>query len=246
MPIMTERYSNPRWGFLEGLGAAAAPAPILLADPKTGAFSNERFEALKGILISAKSQAERDFQALLEKSETGIFSAQTTKEAAARIRQNMRNVGLPRMQRFQSQVEKFYSPTYSGWNDPNEFEAILKSYRGEVQAYAGDAQTLDVAWNLSFYNALFDRAREITDNLYQAGAGVIDPFLWFTKNLPWILGVGAVLLFAGPTIAGALTGGRQGAARAFESDVRSARGAIASGAKGATRLLGSPKRRRRK
>lgn len=246
MPIMTERYSNPRWGFLDGLGATAAPVPILLADPETGAFSSDRFEELKGILISAKSQAERDFQALLKKSETGIFSAQTTKEAAAKIRKDMREVALPRLRRFQSQVEKFYSPSYSGWNDPNEFEAILKSYRGEIAAYAGDAQTLDIAWNLSFYNALFNRAKEITNNLYQAGAGVIGPWLWFMQNLPVILGVGAVLLIAGPTIAGALTGGRQGAARAFESDVRSARGAIASGAKGATRLLGSPNRRRRK
>ena len=245
MAIMTEPYSNPRWGFLDGLGAAAA-VPILLADPKTGAFSNDRFEELKGILISAKSQAERDFQALLKKSETGIFSAQTTKEAAARIRQNMRDVGLPRLQRFQSQVEKFYSPSYSGWSSPKEFEAVLKNYRGEVAAYAGDAQTLDVAWNLSFYNALFERAKEIANNLYQAGAGVIDPFLWFTKNLPWILGVTAFVVIAGPTIAGALTGGRRGAARAFESDVRSARGAIASGARGATRLLGSPRGRRRR
>lgn len=245
MPIINPREGNPRWGFLDGFGAAPA-VPLLLADPKTGAFSNSRFEELKGILISAKSKAESDFQALLKRSETGIFSAQTVKEAAAKIRKDMRDVGLPRLQRFQSQVEKFYSASYDGWNDPNVFNAVLRNYQTEIERYADDAQILDVAWNLSFYVALFDRAKEITNNLYRAGAGVIEPVLWFTKNLPWILGVGAVLLIAGPTIAGALTGGRQGAARAFESDVRSARGVVASGARGATRLLGSPKRRRRR
>jgi hypothetical protein len=226
-------------------GLGAAPVPRLLADPKTGAFSGQRFEELKGILISAKTQAEKDFQALEQKSRTGIFSALTTKEAAAKIRKDMVDIALPRLNRFRAELEKFYDPNYSGWDSAQEYNGVLEGYRGEVRAYAGDAQTLDVAWNLSFYNALFDRAREILKNIYDAGAGVIKPGFWLAENLPWILGVGAFLLIFGPTIGGALTGGRRGAAEAATADIMRARGALASGArKAASGGIAGMRRRR--
>jgi hypothetical protein len=246
MPIVNTREGNPRWGYLQGLGAAAAEPRLLLRDPKTGAFSNARFEELKGILISAKTQAEKDFQALEKKSRTGIFSALTTKEAAAKIRKDMVDIALPRLNRFRASLEKFYNPNYSGWDSEQEYNGVLKGYQGEMRAYAGDAETLDVAWNLSFYNALVDRAREVLKDVYDAGAGVIGPGIWFMKNLPWILGVGAFLLVFGPTIGGALTGGRRGAAEAATADIMRARGAIADGARRATGLRGSPKRRTRR
>lgn len=246
MPIITEKYSDPRYGFLQGLGAAATPAvPILLADPKTGKFSNERFEMLKKALIDAMTQAWADYKKTWDAANKagGFWKAATEKEASAMLKASLVRNTLPRLNRFQEQLTGMFKSTDPIWNEPEKYKKFLSSIQDEIARFQDDANTLKVAADMSFYKALQDRAGVIVNDLYQAGAGIIGPGVWLAQNLPWILGVGAVLLIAGPTIAGALKGGRSGAADAFASDVRSARGAIASGARGATKLFGAPKRR---
>jgi len=251
MPIITERYSNPRWGFLEGLGQTPVTPRLLLRDPKTGAFSNERFEALKSILIDALQRARSDYQKIYNAANTNVFSAQTVKEAAARLRASLDKQTKPRLEIADARVRKFFDANYEGWDKPDEYNATLAYIQQEIKLLQGDAQVLQVASEMSFYNALAERAKVITQNLYEAGAGVGTSGLWFFKNLPWILGVGAVLLIAGPTIIGGITGGREGAARAAQADIERARGAVASGARGAKNavtkgLFGNPSRRRRR
>lgn len=247
MPIITEPSSNPRWGFLHGLGAAAMPkVPLLLADPKTGKFSNTRFEALKKVLIDAMTRAWADYKKAWDAAQrdSKFWKAQTQKEAAAALKQTLVNNTLPRLNRIQEQLNKTFDANYIAfWDSEKNYNSFLRSIEQEITNFQHDADTLKVAADMSFYKALQDRAGEVLKEIYDAGAGIIGPGVWLAKNLPWILGVGAVLLIAGPTIAGAVKGGRAGAADAFASDVSRARGAIASGAKGATRLFGAPKRR---
>jgi hypothetical protein len=251
MPILTEKYANSRWGFLDGLGAAApaaAPAvPSLLADPKTGQFSNERFESLKKVLIDAMTRAWADYKQTWDAANKagGFWKASTEKEASARLKASLVQNTLPRLNRFQSDLNKMFNVKDPIWNSPDNYKRFLGAIEQEIIRFQDDADTLKVAADMSFYKALQERAGVIVDNLYKAGAGIIGPGVWLAQNLPWILGVGAVLLIAGPTIAGAVKGGRSGAADAFASDVRSARGAIASGAKRAGSLMnGVPKSRR--
>lgn len=235
MPIITEKYADTRYGFLQGLGAAApAPVvPILLADPKTGAFSNVRFEALKKVLIDAIQRAREDYAKTLA----------AASKSATELKDSLVRNTLPRLDRFENQVRAAFNASDSLWTEKKNYDALLGAIQQEIALFQGDAARLKVAADMSFYSALRDRAGVVLGELYQAGAGIIGPSVWFAKNLPWILGGAAVLLIAGPTIAGALKGGRAGAASAFESDIRSARGAIASGARGATKLFGAPKRR---
>ena len=240
MPIITEQYSNPRWGFLEGLGqAAAAPTPrLLLRDPKTGAFSNQRFEALKQILIDAIQRARADYQKILDRSSGALKDSLLTQTK-------------PRIERFDGEVRKFFNANYEGWDNTKAYDSVLAGIRQEISLLQGDAQVLQVQSDMSFYKALLNRAKVITNDLYEAGAGVVGPGVWLLKNLPWILGIGAVVIIAGPTIVGAITGGTKGAAEAAGADIQRARGAIASGARTAASaaskgLLGSPKRARRR
>ena len=261
MPIITEKYSNPQYGFLQGLGAppAAPSVPILLADPKTGKFSNTRFEALKKVLIDELARAKSDYEKTLKAAEDEcgatcrfaisklasdkLSDLATAKKAAYNVRKSLLDNTKPRLERFEAAVRASWNSADPIWKTPAAYEAVLKGIRTEVQSFQVDANTLKVGADMTFYNALVDQAMVVLDNLYKAGAGVIGPAVWLAQNLPWILGVGAVLLIAGPTIAGAVKGGRSGAADAFASDVSRARGAIASGAKGATKLFGAPKRR---
>lgn len=249
MPIITEKYSDARYGFLQGLGAAAAPAapavPILLADPKTGKFSNERFEALKKVLVDAMTQAWADYKKTWDAANKagGFWKAQTEKEASAMLKDSLVRNTLPRLNRFQSQLTEMFKPTDPIWTSPEKYERFLGAIRDEIKRFQDDANTLKVAADMSFYKALQDRAGVILDNLYKAGAGIIGPGVWLAQNLPWILGAGAVLLIAGPTIFAGLKGGRGAAADAATSDIMRARGAISSGASRATKLFGAPKRR---
>lgn len=237
MPIITEQYSNPRWGFLEGLGqASTAPTPrLLLRDPKTGAFSNERFEELKKILIDAIQRARADYQKILDRS-------------SGALKESLLTQTKPRLDRYDTEVRRFFDANYAGWDDTKVYDSVLAGIQQEIKLFQSDAQTLQAQSDMSFYKVLLNRAKVITSDLYEAGAGVVTPGLWLLKNLPWILGIGAIVLIAGPTIVGGITGGTKGAAEAAGADIQRARGAVASGARRAASaasrgLLGSPKRR---
>jgi hypothetical protein len=127
----------------------------------------------------------------------------------------------------------------------------------EIVSFQGDAQTLKVASDMSFYTALGQRAAVITQNIYDyaanlakkgrefvedvaggAAAAIKAPFdfaKFLSDNALLIFGGGAFVLFVLPTL---LKSGaaykRGGSAAAFETaagDIEGGRRAIGSGAR---------------
>ena len=210
---------------------------LLLQDPATGQFSNQRFEELKGILIAAMQRAEGDYQRTLAAANaaTGSFRAATVQEAGRRLKASLLANTRPRLDRFQAQLKTVYDANSPFWDDAAAYANFLRGIENEISLFQTDADTLQTASDLSFYAALSDRAREILGDLYAAGSGVVTPALWALKNLPYILVGGAVLFFVIPPAFRALAAyKRGGAADALDTaagSIETGRGRIAAGAK---------------
>jgi hypothetical protein len=183
MPIMTERYSNPRWGFLDGLGAAPVVPPlpnpdvrIMLIDPATGQFSNTRFESYKQYLISAKDRAWKDYADIQKAvNSVGRTSSSTMKQAAEKLKSS---TGLPmtfsRLTRFTDQLSQVWDPNGAFWDNPAGYQSILRGFQTEISNLQSDASTLGIASDMSFYTALGDRALVMIKDTYDYGVAVAE------------------------------------------------------------------------
>lgn len=182
---------------VSGLGQApkAQPGPAkpvvrkLLQDDK-GNFSNEKFEALKKILIDAYQQAEKDYKRTLDAATVlNPMAAQTVKEAAARIKESLREKTRPRLDLFGKQLrEEWFNANNVVWdNKDNNYQNYLNQIRTEIELFQKDAQVMELASDLSFYNALLKRAQEMIDKIPDPGQ--------LLGALPWIVGGIALVAF---------------------------------------------------
>lgn len=180
MPIITERESNPRWGFLNGLGAASS-VPVVLADPTTGAFSNSRFEVLKQILIDELNRAKNDYaktmaaadaecgsicRAIIDRSPGNLSELSVVRKAAYNVRKSLLEKTKPRLELFETFVRGSFDVGNDIWKSPEAYETVLRGIRTEIQNFQYDANTLRVAADMSFYNGLVDRGLAMLRDTY--------------------------------------------------------------------------------
>ena len=176
---------------VRGLGQAKQPAAVrkLLRDSK-GNFSNEKFEALKKILIDAYQQAEKDYKRTLDAATVlNPMASLTVKQAAARIKQSLRENTRPRLDLFGKQLrEEWFNANNAVWDEPsNNYQNFLNQIRNEINLFQKDAQVLDFAADMSFYNALLKRADEIRKKVPDPGD--------ILKVIPWVVGGIALVAF---------------------------------------------------
>ena len=183
MPIITEKYSDTRYGFLQGLGAAAAAPAVpmpdpnvrkMLVDPKTGKFSNSMFESYKQYLISAKDQAWKDYAAIQQKvNSVGRTSSSTVKDAAEKLKSStVLPMTAKRLTSFTDQLAQVWDPNGAFWDNPAGYESILRGFRTEIANLQSDASTLGIASDMSFYTALGNRAAVMLKESYDYGVKV--------------------------------------------------------------------------
>lgn len=180
MPIMTERYSNPRWGFLDGLGAAAAPplpnpnVRIMLIDPATGQFSNKQFEAYKQILFDANARMYDAYNKLMARMNSiGRTSSSTEREAVEQIKANLPLIQKT-MKDLTEAIPQFYDGNSPNWDEPQKYQRFLQRFSDIVEGFNRDGERLNFAYDMSFATALGDRALVMIKATYEYGVAVAE------------------------------------------------------------------------
>lgn len=219
-------------------------ARLLLQDPRTKQFSQVRFNELTGILSAALQRAMGDYQRTYDAvvRASGSFRSATEQAAASRLKASLLNNTLPRLQRFQAQLDVVRSdPNNAFWDSADYYANFLRQIEAEIGLFQVDANTLQVASDMSFYRALSERARTVLGALYEAGSGVIGPAMWIAKNLPVILVGGAVIFFVVPpalrSIAAYKRGGSSAALDTAAEGIESTRRTVGKGAKLAAKTV---------
>lgn len=193
MPILTEKYANSRWGFLDGLGAAApaaaavpTPDPTvrkMLVDPKTGKFSNSMFESYKQWLVQAKDQAWADYGKILAAvNKVGLTSSSTMKDAAAELKAALPMTNKRLMEATKS-LDQIWDPNSTFWDDPAGYKWLMGKFQTEIANLQHDAGRLNVASDMSFYTALGQRAGVMLKASYDYAAKVADNAKKFVEDV---------------------------------------------------------------
>lgn len=231
MPIMTESYSDPRWGFLHGLGAS--PSDVLY-----GALLTQ-FKTEISTLAAKTGLAIKQFT-------SQVYVPVTSAQRA--ILENLQNQRVTLQSWMDTVEEAVRNGTIGGQPITGEKAAKLSEMAGKlVNNYADGVQAMaqysptsilknalvSVASDLAqIANALFDLARKIIKALADVGGGVADT-VGLLKYLPYVVVGGAVLFFVVPAV---LRYRREGEA-GLEAELRAGAGAVGRGAKAAGRGL---------
>lgn len=233
MDVVLPKLYVKQSGALYGLGAPFVVRKTLMkAD---GSFDNEKFEALKKVLVDAMARAWADYARTwdLVQKNSKSYSAATEQEAAARIAQYLKTVSDPTLKRIQNSLNQLFDAQNPAWDNPETVPRVLDNIKTQIAAFQSDAETLKVATDMSFYSALKGRAAEILREVGEAGERTLGAGLWLAKNWPWLVGGAAVVIFVGPTLlksfAGYKRGGAAGAAEAAAGDLERARSRAVSG-----------------
>jgi hypothetical protein len=251
MPIITEPYSNPRWGFLNGLGAA--PTDIL-SGSDLSAFQQQvsNLNIKVGQLI-ADIDSKRSWA--ITGTQQGFFNTmETTKQTLS--------------QWYSVGYEITSSGTIDGGSITREQASRYLDLGGRLaQSYAEAARAIsDYSPTAILKNAVLQTAGDLIEtanDLFSAARGVISGaagVAGLTKYLPWIVVGGFIAFYIVPTI---IRTKREGAA-GLEAELRAGRSRVEEGARSAGKLvvkagkagaaaytgnpalLGSPKRRTRR